>query len=55
MSATTFCQNSKMLDDRQVKSLATPLVGIINDFYKNPINEEEFQKWLLHVEKHAKD
>lgn len=39
------------VSDAQVTDLARPLVGIITKFYEDPKNEEEFQKWLLNVEK----
>jgi hypothetical protein len=50
MSATKSCPNSNRLDEGQVKNLANPLVEIIKDFYNNPDNMEEFNKWLLSVE-----
>lgn len=40
------------LSNEQVTDLARPLVGIITKFYEDPKNEEEYQKWLLCVEKH---
>lgn len=42
------------LSDGQVNDLATALVGIVTKFYEDPKNEEEFQKWLLCVEKQRK-
>ena len=39
------------LSETQVNDLARPLVGIIIKFYEDPKNEEDFQKWLLNVEK----
>ena len=39
------------LSDEQINDLASPFVGIITAFYEDPKNEEEFQKWLLCVEK----
>ena len=39
------------LSEVQVNDLARPLVGIITKFYADPKNEEDFQKWLLSVEK----
>lgn len=38
------------LSDAQVKDLASPLVGIVEDFYRDPKNEEDFQQWLLQKE-----
>lgn len=39
------------LTPNQINDLARPLVGIIEKFYEDPKNEEDFQKWLLSVEK----
>jgi hypothetical protein len=39
------------LSDSQVNDLARPLMGILEAFYKDPKNEEDFQKWLISVEK----
>ena len=39
------------LSDSQIADLARPLVGILERFYKNPKNEEDFQKWLCNLEK----
>lgn len=39
------------LDDSQITDLARPLMGILKKFYKDPKNEEDFQKWLRNVEK----
>ncbi len=39
------------LSNTQVNDLASPLVGIITKFYEDPKNEEDFQRWLLCVEK----
>lgn len=39
------------LSNAQVNDLASPLVGIITKFYEDPKNEEDFQRWLLCVEK----
>ena len=44
-------KSSQNLTEAQIKNLANPLVKIIKDFYDKPENEEEFQKWLLCVEK----
>lgn len=38
------------LSDSQVNDLARPLMGILEQFYKDPKNEEDFQKWLRNVE-----
>lgn len=38
------------LTKKQIEDLARPLMGIIEDFYKDPKNEEEFQKWLRQKE-----
>lgn len=50
MSVTKSCPNSNRLDEGEVKNLANPLVEIIKNFYSNPDNMEEFNKWLLSVE-----
>lgn len=42
------------LSSEQVTDLAQSLVGIITKFYEDPKNEEEYQKWLLCVEKQEK-
>lgn len=42
---------SPILTDEQVTDLARPLVGILEAFYQDPKNEEDFQRWLLNVEK----
>lgn len=42
---------SSILTDEQVTDLARPLVGILEAFYQDHKNEEEFQRWLLSVEK----
>lgn len=39
------------LSDSQITDLARPLMGILERFYKDPKNEEDFQKWLRNVEK----
>lgn len=39
------------LSDSQITDLARPLVGILQKFYEDPKNEEDFQKWLCNVEK----
>ena len=39
------------LSDSQITDLARPLVGILQKFYEDPKNEEDFQKWLRNVEK----
>ena len=38
------------LNDSQITDLARPLVGILQKFYEDPKNEEDFQKWLRNVE-----
>ena len=40
-----------MLNEKQIKDLARPLMGILEKFYQDPKNEEDFNKWLLSVEK----
>ena len=39
------------LSESQITDLARPLMGILEEFYKDPKNEEDFQKWLRNVEK----
>lgn len=39
------------LSESQITDLARPLIGILERFYKDPKNEEDFQKWLRNVEK----
>lgn len=39
------------LSDSQITDLARPLMGILEKFYEDPKNEEDFQKWLRNVEK----
>ena len=39
------------LTDTQITDLARPLMGILQKFYEDPKNEEDFQKWLRNVEK----
>ena len=39
------------LSDSQITDLARPLVGILQKFYEDPKNEEDFQKGLRNVEK----
>lgn len=47
MSATRFAPSvSPILTEGQVTDLARPLMGILEKFYQDPKNEEEFQKWL---------
>lgn len=51
MSVTGFLENmSVSLEDSQISDLARPLMGILEAFYQDPKNEEDFQKWLLSVE-----
>lgn len=33
------------LSKNQVKNLAIPLVDKVQEFYKNPENEQRFRKW----------
>ena len=42
---------SPVLTEEQITDLARPLMGILEAFFKDPKNEEDFQKWLLCVEK----
>lgn len=49
MSATGFLPNTK-LSDSQINDLARPLMDILEVFYADPKNEEDFQKWLRNVE-----
>lgn len=49
MNVTESSLNLK-LTDSQVSDLARPLMGILEQFYRNPKNEEDYQKWLLSVE-----
>ena len=44
-------KSSQNLTEAQIKNLANQLIKIIKDFYDNPENEEEFQKWLTSVAK----
>ena len=41
---------SVSLEDSQISDLARLLMGILEAFYQDPKNEEDFQKWLLSVE-----
>lgn len=41
---------SVSLEDSQISDFARPLMGILEAFYQDPKNEEDFQKWLLSVE-----
>ena len=50
MNVTKSSMNVK-LSDSQVNDLARPLMEILEAFYKDPKNEEDFQRWLLSVEK----
>lgn len=50
MNVTESSLNLK-LTDSQITDLARPLVGILQKFYEDPKNEEDFQKWLRNVEK----
>lgn len=42
------------LTPEQINDLARPLKGIVEKFYQDPKNEEEFNKWLLSVENSKK-
>jgi len=51
MNVTRFSPNVNVsLSDSQISDLARPLMGILEKFYQDPKNEEDFQKWLLSVE-----
>lgn len=39
------------LSESQITELARPLIAIVQKFYEDPKNEEDFQKWLRNVEK----
>lgn len=41
------------LSDIQINDLAKPLVSIIMEYYADHKTEEDFQRWLLNVEKNA--
>ena len=43
-----------MLTDNQINDLARPLVGILEAFYQDPKNQEEFDKWLRNVDEKRK-
>lgn len=49
MNVTESSLNLK-LTESQVSDLARPLMGILERFYQDPKNEEDYQKWLLSVE-----
>ena len=49
MNVTESSLNLK-LTDSQVSDLARSLMGILEQFYQDPKNEEDYQKWLLSVE-----
>ena len=49
MNVTESSLNLK-LTDSQVSDLARPLMGILEQFYQDHKNEEDYQKWLLSVE-----
>jgi hypothetical protein len=42
------------LNPNQIEDLARPLMGIVEKFYEDPKNKEDFNKWLLSVEKSRK-
>ena len=35
-----------MISKKQANSLAYPLIAILGEFYKDPKNRREFEKWL---------
>lgn len=39
------------LTKKQINDLALPLMGIVEEFYQDPKNEEDFQKWLMQRQK----
>jgi len=41
--------------ENQIGDLANPLVSIIEKYYADPKNEEDFQKWLRNVEEKRKE
>lgn len=43
------------LNELQIIDLARPLMGLLEKFYADPKNEEDFQKWLRNVEKAKRD
>lgn len=49
MNVTESSLNLKITES-QVSDLARPLMGILERFYQDPKNEEDYQKWLLSVE-----
>ena len=49
MNVTKSSLNTS-LSDSQVSDLARPLMGLLEKFYADPKNEEDFQKWLRNVE-----
>lgn len=56
MNATKYSQSTSIpLTDAQVTRLAKPLLAIVDRFYQNPKNEEDFQKWLKDRENHSAD
>lgn len=38
------------LTQSQIKDLARPLTGLVEEFFRDPKNEEAFNKWLQNVE-----
>lgn len=38
------------LSDEQTNDLAWSLTSLVTEFYKNPENEEGYQKWLRNIE-----
>lgn len=43
------------LSDEQTNDLAWSLASLVTEFYKNPENEEGYQKWLRNVEERESD
>lgn len=43
-----------VLAKAQINELARPLVRIVEEYYKDPKNEEAFQKWLKEQEQPPK-
>lgn len=54
MNVTKSSLNTS-LTDSQVSDLARPLRGLLEKFYADPKNKEDFQKWLRNVEKAKRD
>lgn len=41
---------SVSLSETQINDLARPLMNILETFFQDPNNEEDYKKWLLSVE-----